>query len=55
MAADGAPVAMHVRPVQPLEVAARAAEAGLRLGEMTQVGAEEISYSFILSFVKASS
>jgi ubiquinone/menaquinone biosynthesis C-methylase UbiE len=52
MAADGTPVAMHTRPVQPLEVATQAKGAGLRLGEMTQVGAEEISYSFILSFVK---
>jgi ubiquinone/menaquinone biosynthesis C-methylase UbiE len=53
-AADGAPVAMQTRPVQPLEVARRAQEAGLHLGEMTQIGTEEISYSFILSFVKRS-
>jgi ubiquinone/menaquinone biosynthesis C-methylase UbiE len=51
-AGDGTEAALRTRPVQPLEVGTGAKAAGLRLSEMTQVGAEEISYSFILSFVK---
>jgi len=50
-AADGTLVAMHTHPVQPLEVATRAKEARLQLAEMTKIGSDEISYSFIISFV----
>ena len=42
---------MRTRPVQPLDVARRAKEAGLQLAEMTQIGSDEISYSFIIAFV----
>jgi hypothetical protein len=51
-AADGTLVAMHTHPVQPLEVATRAKEARLQLAEMTKIGSDEISYSFIVMFVK---
>jgi len=50
-AADGTLVAMCTRPVQPLEVATRAKEARLQLSEMTQIGSDEISYSFIATFI----
>ena len=49
-AADGTLVAMHTHPVQPLEVATRAKEARLQLAEMTEIGSDEISYSFIIMF-----
>lgn len=50
-AADGTPVAIHTHPVQPLEVATRAKEARLQLSEMTEIEGDEISYSFIITFV----
>jgi hypothetical protein len=37
--------------VQPLEVATPAKEARRQLSEMTQIGFDEISYSFIVTFV----
>lgn len=52
MASDGTFVAMRMHPVQPLEMATRAKEAGLQLAEMTQIGSNVISYSFIITFTK---
>lgn len=49
-AGDGTLVAMRMRPVQPLDVVTHAKEAGLQLTEMTQVGSDAISYSFIITF-----
>lgn len=49
-AADGRQVALRTHPVQPLDVVARAKEAGLELTEMNQVGSDAISYSFIITF-----
>lgn len=49
-AADGRLVAIRTRPVQPLEVVTRAKEAGLNLSEMSQVGSDAISYSFVMTF-----
>jgi ubiquinone/menaquinone biosynthesis C-methylase UbiE len=48
---DGSLVAMHTHPVEPLAVATRARDARLQLAEMTKVGSDEISYSFIITFV----
>jgi hypothetical protein len=50
-AADGTPVAIHTRPVQPSEVATRTKEARLQLSEMTEIEDDEVSYSFIITFV----
>jgi ubiquinone/menaquinone biosynthesis C-methylase UbiE len=50
-AADGTQIALRTRPVQPLEVAIHATEAGLRLSEMAEIGSGEISYSFIATFL----
>jgi hypothetical protein len=50
-ATDGTLVAMRTCPVQPLEVATRAQEAGLQLSEMNQIGSETISYSFIVTLL----
>jgi ubiquinone/menaquinone biosynthesis C-methylase UbiE len=52
-AADGRLVAMRTHPVQPLEVVTRAKEAGLNLSEMSQVGSDAISYSFVMTFASA--
>ena len=52
-AADGRLVAIRTHPVQPLEVVTRVKEAGLSLSEMTQVGSDAISYSFIMTFASA--
>ena len=49
-AADGALVALRTHPVQPLEVVTRANEAKLQLSEMTEIGSDTISYSFIVTF-----
>jgi ubiquinone/menaquinone biosynthesis C-methylase UbiE len=50
-AADGTQVALRTRPVQPLEVGILATEAGLQLSEMREIGSDEISYSFIATFL----
>jgi SAM-dependent methyltransferase len=52
-AADGGQVAMRTKAVQPLEIVTRAREAGLQLSDMTQIGAAEISYSFVAVFETA--
>jgi ubiquinone/menaquinone biosynthesis C-methylase UbiE len=54
MAFDGTFVAMRMNPVQPLEVASSAKCAGLQLAEMTKIGSDTISYSFIITFAKPS-
>jgi ubiquinone/menaquinone biosynthesis C-methylase UbiE len=50
-AADGTLVALRTHQVQPLEVARRAKEARLQLSEMTEIGPDAPSYSFIITFV----
>lgn len=52
-AADRTLVALRTHAVQPLEVVTRATEAGLQLSEITQVGSDAISYSFIVTFASA--
>jgi ubiquinone/menaquinone biosynthesis C-methylase UbiE len=52
-AADGRLVAMRMHPVQPLEVASRVKDAGLNLSEMSQVGSDAVSYSFVMTFASA--
>jgi ubiquinone/menaquinone biosynthesis C-methylase UbiE len=47
---DGSLVAMRMQAVHPLDVVTRANEAGLQLSEMTQIGSDAISYSFVVSF-----
>jgi ubiquinone/menaquinone biosynthesis C-methylase UbiE len=48
--ANGSLVAMRMQAVHPLDVVTRAKEAGLQLSEMTQIGSDAISYSFVVSF-----
>jgi SAM-dependent methyltransferase len=48
--ADGALVGMRMQAVHPLDVVTRAKEAGLQLSEMTEIGSDAISYSFVVSF-----
>ena len=43
-------VALRIHPVEPLEVATRAKEAGLLLSEMGRIGSADTSYSFIAVF-----
>ncbi|MFI6294029.1 class I SAM-dependent methyltransferase [Nonomuraea sp. NPDC050790] len=52
MSTSGEKVGLRTRAVPPLAVAARADEAGLRLGEMRQVYADRL-YSFVAVFVNA--
>lgn len=47
---EGAKVALRTRAVQPLDVLARAADAGLQLAEMRKIGSAELNYSFIAVF-----
>ncbi|HEY0542170.1 MAG TPA: class I SAM-dependent methyltransferase [Actinoallomurus sp.] len=48
--ADSDLVALRIHPVEPLEVATRAKEAGLHLSEMGRIGSADTSYSFIVVF-----
>lgn len=48
--ADGSLVGMRMQAVHPLDVVTRAKEAGLQLSEMTEIGSDAISYSFVVSF-----
>lgn len=48
--ADGRRVALRTRPVEPLDVATRAKDAGLHLSEMARIGSADTSYSFIAVF-----
>ncbi|HEX6472322.1 MAG TPA: methyltransferase [Streptosporangiaceae bacterium] len=52
-AADGTPVALRTRPVEPLDVVTRANDAGLGLRAMRKIGSAAISYSFIAVFAAA--
>ncbi|MEV4291245.1 class I SAM-dependent methyltransferase [Nonomuraea bangladeshensis] len=52
-AADGMQVAMRTKAVQPLEIVTRARDAELQLSDMSQIGAAEISYSFVAVFETA--
>jgi len=45
--AEGTKVALRTRAVQPLDVLARTADAGLQLAEMRKIGSTKLSYSFI--------
>jgi ubiquinone/menaquinone biosynthesis C-methylase UbiE len=47
---DGSLVGMRMQAVHPLDVVTRAKEAGLQLSEMTEIGSDAISYSFVVSF-----
>jgi SAM-dependent methyltransferase len=47
---DGGVVAMHMNPVGLLEMLRRAKSAGLNLTELTPIGDEDPSYSFIATF-----
>jgi ubiquinone/menaquinone biosynthesis C-methylase UbiE len=49
-AANGSLVALRTQAVHPLDVVTRATGSGLQLSEMTQVGSDVISYSFVVSF-----
>jgi SAM-dependent methyltransferase len=51
--ADADLVALRIHPVEPLEVATRAKEAGLHLSEMGRIGSADTSYSFIVVFANA--
>ncbi|MBV9450765.1 MAG: class I SAM-dependent methyltransferase [Streptosporangiaceae bacterium] len=48
--AEGAKVALSTRAVEPLDVLARARDAGLQLAEMKKIGDAELSYSYIAVF-----